>query len=35
MNKTLSNLYKILIDENVPENFKDSTIELMEYLANK
>ena len=35
MDKTLSNLYNILIDENIPDVFKDSTFELMEYLANK
>lgn len=35
MNKTLSNMYKLLIDVNITERLKDDIYEAMEYLANK
>lgn len=35
MKKTLANMYKLLIDENIPEGLKEEIYVAMEYLANK
>ena len=35
MKQTISNMYKVLIDENVPEGLRKEIWEAMEYLANK
>ena len=35
MNKTLNNMYKLLIDDNLTEAMQDEIYNFMEYIANK
>lgn len=35
MKQTISNMYKLIIDENIPEGLRQEIFEAMEYLANK